>query len=86
MTTRREIYIGVFLISLATLMFEILLTRVFSVTMWHHFAFMAVSLAMFGTTAGAGAVFLAPRFFEAHRATFQMYRPCCSRRPPSVVS
>ncbi|MFP6645194.1 MAG: hypothetical protein VCF24_16785 [Candidatus Latescibacterota bacterium] len=33
---------------------------------------MAVSLAMFGTTAGAGAVFLAPRFFEAHRATFQM--------------
>lgn len=72
MTTRREIYIGVFLISLATLMFEILLTRVFSVTMWHHFAFMAVSLAMFGTTAGAGAVFLAPRYFEAHRATFQM--------------
>ena len=72
MTTRREIYIGVFLISLATLMFEILLTRVFSVTMWHHFAFMAVSLAMFGTTAGAGAVFLAPRFFETHRATFQM--------------
>ena len=60
MTTRREIYIGVFLISLATLMFEILLTRVFSVTMWHHFAFMAVSLAMVSTTAGAGAVFLAP--------------------------
>ena len=35
---------------------EILLTRVFSVTMWHHFAFMAVSLAMFGTAVGAATV------------------------------
>ncbi len=40
--------------------------------MWHHFAFMAISLAMFGTTMGAAAVFLAPRFFEARRATFHM--------------
>ncbi len=69
---RSEIYAGVFLISLAALMFEILLTRVFSVTMWHHFAFMAISLAMFGTSCGAGVVFLAPRFFQAIRAPFHM--------------
>ena len=55
---------------------EILLTRVFSVTMWHHFAFMAVSLAMFGTAVGAAAVFLAPRFFEARRAPFHMGVSC----------
>ena len=41
-------YVGLFLIALATLMYEILLTRIFSVTMWYHFAFVAVSIAMFG--------------------------------------
>lgn len=66
------LHVGILLISLAMLMYEILLTRVFSVTMWHHFAFMAISLAMFGTTAGAGAVFLAPRFFERSRAPYHM--------------
>ena len=45
--------IGVFLVSMAMLMYEILLTRIFSVTMMYHFAFMAVSLAMFGLSAGA---------------------------------
>ena len=41
-------------------MFEVLLTRIFSLTMWFHFAFMAISLAMFGLTAGALLVFLRP--------------------------
>ena len=34
-------------------MYEVLLTRVFSVTMWYHFAFVAISVALFGTTLGA---------------------------------
>ena len=42
-------------------MFEILLTRVFSLTMWYHFAFMAISMAMLGMTVGALAVFLRPK-------------------------
>ena len=46
-------YAGVGLISLATIVFEIMLTRIFSVTMWNHFAFVAVSIAMFGMTVGA---------------------------------
>lgn len=57
------IYAGLFLVSLATLMYEILLTRIFSVTMWYHFAFVAISIAMFGMTAGALLVYLLPRFF-----------------------
>lgn len=69
---RSGIHAGIFLLSLATLMYEILLTRVFSVMMWHHFGFMAVSLAMFGTTAGAVTVFLAPRFFVAQTAPRHM--------------
>jgi len=31
-------------------MYEILLTRIFSVTMWYHFAFVAISVALFGMT------------------------------------
>jgi hypothetical protein len=48
-------------------MHEILLTRIFSVTMLYHFAFVALSLAMFGMTAGALLVYLAPRWFAPER-------------------
>jgi len=53
-------------------MYEILLTRIFSVTMLYHFAFVALSLAMFGMTAGALAVYLAPRVFTAERLRYQL--------------
>ncbi len=49
--------------SLATLTYEILLTRIFSVTMWYHFAFVAISIAMFGMTVGALIVYLVPKWF-----------------------
>ncbi len=52
-------YLGLFLITMSTLTFEILLTRIFSVTLWYHFAFVAVSVAMFGMTLGALGVYLA---------------------------
>jgi hypothetical protein len=61
-------YAGLFFITLATLMYEILLTRIFSVTMWYHFAFMAISVAMFGMTVGAIIVYLFPGRFDAARA------------------
>jgi len=51
------IYIGVFLISVATLALEISLTRVFSVAQWYHFAFMVISIGLFGF--GASGSFLA---------------------------
>jgi hypothetical protein len=59
----RNTYLGIFLIALSTLMYEILLTRIFSVTMGYHFAFMAVSLAMFGMTVGAIIVYVLPHKF-----------------------
>jgi hypothetical protein len=46
-------YVGLFLTTLSLLQLELFLTRIFSVTMWYHFAFMAISLAMFGIAAGA---------------------------------
>lgn len=57
---RRGVPLALFLVALATVMFEVLLTRVFSLTMWYHFAFMAISIAMFGLTVGALIVFLRP--------------------------
>ena len=61
-------YVGLFLIALATLMLEILLTRIFSVTLWYHLAFVAVSIAMFGMTLGAVIVYLGARWLTPSRA------------------
>lgn len=61
-------YVGVFLIALATLMLEILLTRIFSVTLWYHLAFVAVSIAMFGMTLGSVLVYLFSAWFTPARA------------------
>jgi hypothetical protein len=63
----RSTYAGLFLVTLATLMYEIALTRIFSVTMWYHFAFVAISVAMFGMTVGALVVYLRPAWFPPER-------------------
>ena len=64
----RSTYVGLFLLALATLMYEILLTRIFSVTMLYHFAFVAISVAMFGMTVGALIVYLFPSVFRDETA------------------
>ena len=68
----KNVYLGLFLVSLATLMYELLLTRIWSVTMWYHFAFVAISVTMFGLTAGAIVVYLFPAFFSQERASQQL--------------
>src|SRR5580658_6144509 len=50
-----RLYISVALTTLATLLLELSLTRIFSVVFMYHFAFLAISLAMVGL--GAGGVF-----------------------------
>jgi spermidine synthase len=60
-------YGGLFFTTLTTLMYEVLLTRIFSVTMWYHFAFVAVSVALFGMTVGALLVYLSPQRFPHER-------------------
>lgn len=67
---------GIFLVSLATLVLELTLTRLFSATMFYHFAFLAISLALFG--AGASGVFvylLRPRL-DASRTAAWMALGC----------
>ncbi|MGE5360291.1 MAG: hypothetical protein ACM3NQ_14845 [Bacteroidales bacterium] len=52
---------GVSLVSAALLMTELALTRIFSVTMYYHFAFLAISIALFGLSASGVYVYLARR-------------------------
>lgn len=57
---------GVFLVSFSGLMLEITITRIFSTTIWYHYAFMAISVALFGW--GLGGLFL---YFLRRRFTFR---------------
>src|SRR5512147_56554 len=47
-----QVYLGVALTTLATLILELSLTRIFSVVFYYHFAFLAISIALFGLGAG----------------------------------
>lgn len=66
------VYAGIFLVTLATLLLEINLTRILSVTMWYHYAFFVISIAMFGLTAGATIVYQFPNMFKPQNALRQM--------------
>lgn len=63
----RRHYLAVFVLSFSLLMLEIVVARVLSVALYSHFAFVAVSLAMFGLGLSGLAVFLLPRFYSAER-------------------
>ncbi|MBZ5647835.1 MAG: hypothetical protein LAN37_11515 [Acidobacteriia bacterium] len=52
---RGRLLAGIALVSLASLLLELALTRLFSVILFYHFAFLAISIALLGL--GAGGVF-----------------------------
>src|SRR5262245_17033195 len=64
----KSLGIGLFLLTLATLLLETLDARLLSVLTWYHLSFFAVSLAMLGMAAGAVFVFLHPDLFGSDRA------------------
>ena len=59
---------GLFFVTLATLMLEVLDTRLLSVLTWYHLSFLAVSVAMLGMAAGAVLVFVGGELFAPERA------------------
>lgn len=71
---RPATYAGLFVVTLTTLMYEIALTRIFSVAMWYHFAFVAISVALFGMTVGALIVHLRPSWFTPDKVKRQLWR------------
>ncbi len=54
--------------STSTIALELVLTRIFSVTMYYHFAFLAISVALLGLAAAGSAIFVFPRVFRKERA------------------
>lgn len=67
-TTRLLTMLGVGCVTAAVLAAEIALTRVFSVTLWYHFAFLVISLALLGSGAAGVWLYLLPRPFAGARA------------------
>lgn len=56
MNRSRHIGAGLWLLSLTLMTTELVLTRIFSVVIWYHFAFVAISVALFGLGAAAVTV------------------------------
>jgi len=65
---------GVFLITFASLMFQILQTRILSVMTWYYLAFFAISVAMLGMTVGAVLVYVKRERFESQPLTVTLAR------------
>src|SRR5713226_770774 len=59
----RRVLVAVALVAGCTLGFQVVFTRVLSAVLAYHFGFLAISLGLLGTGAGALAVFLAPDWF-----------------------
>src|SRR5215216_3382974 len=62
----RAVLGGIAAVSAALLMTELALTRIFSVTMYYHFAFLAISIALFGLSASGVFVFVTRRIFAVY--------------------
>ena len=70
----RRTFAGLFATTLATLTYQLLLTRIFSVTMYYHFAFVAISVTMFGMAVGALIVYGRPHVFTPARVNTHLAR------------
>ncbi len=61
----RALLVGVALTSAASLILQIVLTRIFSIVQWYHFAFMAVGLGLLGYGASGTALAASRRLHRA---------------------
>jgi hypothetical protein len=67
-------YLAIFVLASATLSYQILITRFFSVMLYYHFAFAAISLAMLGLTRGAMEVYGKPTRYASERVGVEFAR------------
>jgi spermidine synthase len=68
----RRIYLGVGAVTLATLLIELTLTRIYSVTLYYHFAFMVISVALFGLGLSGVMLYLRPERHPEARLAEQL--------------
>src|ERR1700726_1524539 len=57
-TPEKTLLLGLALTSFAALLLELALTRLFSVVLFYHFAFLAISIALLGLGAGGGFAYV----------------------------
>lgn len=53
------LYLSIFLLSAAVLAYEVVFTRIFSITQWYHFAYMIISIALLGFGASGSFISIA---------------------------
>jgi hypothetical protein len=63
-------YLGIAICSVAVLMQEILLTRIFSFTIWYHLAYLTISTALLGFGAAGSVLAIFPRLYQGHPGRF----------------
>ena len=73
MTEKRVLYFEIFLISVATLILESTLLRIFAISEWYHFAFISISIALLGF--GASGTYLSMDKVRANRTTMFLILP-----------
>lgn len=78
---RRVHFLAIFVLALALLGLQVVVTRIASVTLYYHFAFASVTFAMLGLTAGALKVYGKPRRFTDDRLDAEMAVHACWARP-----
>lgn len=59
-----SLYVAIFLMAFGVLLFEITLTRIFSFTIWYHFAYLTISVALLGFGAAGSVLAGFPRLLE----------------------
>lgn len=69
---RVRFYLALGLVTAATLMLQIVETRIISVISWYHLAFFVISIAMFGLTAGAVFVYLRKEKFRPEQLSYDL--------------
>src|SRR3982751_3818860 len=65
-TVPRRVLTAVALVSATLLMTELALTRIFSVVMYYHFAFLAISIALFGVSASGVFAYVTRKRLERY--------------------
>jgi SAM-dependent methyltransferase len=71
---QRRYCVAIFVLAAATLSYQVLITRFFSVMLYYHFAFAAISFAMLGLTRGAIAVYGNPARYAPERVAVEFAR------------
>jgi hypothetical protein len=61
---------AIFVASLSSLSYEIVLTRIFAISLWYHFAFMVISIAMLGIGASGTLLSVCPRLKDRRLIPF----------------